>query len=150
MPAVDLEQGMLQRIEDAIVERLKTVQALKTVAGYEGELDRDNLAALLPQFPAAYLVLDGGQLRRVEAHRLEARPLSLTVLICTSSVRSRADRRADAFALIDEIIKVLFDTPLDLDITPLAPTSLDLVLTTQAVTAYGLGLVTSFDFPAPA
>lgn len=141
---------MFVDLEAALVAEIKGQSGWKTVAGYQGELDRDNLAALLPAFPACYVVVGPADLGRADNELLEAPSVEITTMVATSSVRSKADSRSAALTLVEQLLRALPGKTLGLEILPLSPTGLDLVMIDKTILVYGVRWTTAFDFVATA
>ena len=133
---------MLDLLEEKIIAKIETAQKFKTVAGYAGEFDRENLSGLIPSFPACYVMIETVPIVRLDNIQF-GETITFSTLICTASLRSRDAARTEAFQLIRPLLNTLANQTLVMDIEPLTPRLINLVFVDKDITVWAIRWETS-------
>lgn len=133
-------------IEDAIISALSPLHQgqggdVKKIAGYQGELDEDNLTQFIVQFPAI-LVAFGGSIYKEDAFPYMVEEMTYSLLINDRNMRgNEAARRGSpltpgTYSLMQQVREKLHGKTLGLQVYPLVVLRETAIVNTKTVSIY--------------
>ena len=133
-------------IEDAIISSLAPLHQgqggdVKKIAGYQGELDEDNLTQFIVQFPAI-LVAFGGSIYKEDAFPYMVEEMTYSLLINDRNMRGNEAARkgspltAGTYSLMQQVRDNLHGKRLGLSIDPLVLLRETALVNTKTVSIY--------------
>ena len=137
---------IFEEIEDAITAKLKTVQGIKTVETYAGQLE-DEIERLPVRFPAVYIVYGGSAFEAIDGPNYREN-VEFNILVCGKNLRGQADSRKSelgAYKILTNVLEALVNEDFDIEIEQLCPVSVKLVAVTKGIAIYGIDFKTGFD-----